>query len=246
MTTQQLERRVRLLTAYAAGSTLLFLVLLLGAFGYARQERFETIDVERINVIEPDGQFAVVISNGQRIPGVVVGGEELPKELSQGRIGAAGLVFFNGKGDEAGGLIYRSEKTDSGYTAFSGLTFDQYNQDEVVTLSYLDRGSGRSAGLDVWDRPTDFTTEETVDLIMARQQATGAERDSVQQLIDEAAERGDLGTRRMFVGNEDRTAAIRMSDTEGRMRIRMYVDSSDVARLEFLDEEGDVVYAIPE
>jgi hypothetical protein len=39
---------------------------------------------------------------------------------------------------------------------------------------------------------------------------------------------------------------VRLRDTAGRNRIRLYVDRSNQARLEFLDEKGEVVYHIPE
>ena len=246
MTQRQLERRLHYLTVYAVGSTVMFILLFLTAFATTQRERFEVIDVERINVVEPNGQLALVISNGARVPGPVIGGEELPKELSSGRDGAVGITFYNAKGDEAGGLIYRSQESDSSYAATGLLAFDQYNQDQVVAVMYDDDSSTRAAGLNVWDRSTEFTISDIVDLVQARQQATGAARDSIEQQLAQAAARGDLGVRRIFVGSEDRRASVRISDTAGKERIRMYVDSSDAARLEFLDAEGNVVSAWPE
>ena len=39
---------------------------------------------------------------------------------------------------------------------------------------------------------------------------------------------------------------VRMKDTAGRDRLKIYVDSLGVARMEFLDEDGEVVYSVPE
>ncbi|MDZ7780021.1 MAG: hypothetical protein U5R14_08845 [Gemmatimonadota bacterium] len=50
---------------------------------------------------------------------------------------------------------------------------------------------------------------------------------------------------RIFLGSEDGTATLTLEDTSGRPRIRMYVDSTDPARLEFPDEAGEVVSAYP-
>lgn len=50
----------------------------------------------------------------------------------------------------------------------------------------------------------------------------------------------------MFLGSTDRTAAVLLRDPEGRPRIRLAVDSAGAARLEFLDEAGEVVQALPE
>jgi hypothetical protein len=62
-----------------------------------------------------------------------------------------------------------------------------------------------------------------------------------------AKERGEAvgGARRVFLGSQDRTAALRLMDTGGRERVRMVVDASNEARLEFLDEAGKVVYSVP-
>ena len=55
-----------------------------------------------------------------------------------------------------------------------------------------------------------------------------------------------LGTQRIFLGSQNRTAELRIRDTAGRNRIRLYVDSLDVPRLEFLDASGEVVWTPPQ
>ena len=61
-----LHRRVRLLSLYAYCSSAVMLVLVAGAFVRAGAARFEVIDVDRINVVGPDGKYAVVIANAGR------------------------------------------------------------------------------------------------------------------------------------------------------------------------------------
>jgi hypothetical protein len=56
---------------------------------------------------------------------------------------------------------------------------------------------------------------------------------------------GTLGAQRLFLGSQNKTAALRINDTLGRTRIRLFVDSLNVARMEFLDERGRVVHAVP-
>jgi hypothetical protein len=51
---------------------------------------------------------------------------------------------------------------------------------------------------------------------------------------------------RVFVGEQGRTAIFEMRDTKGRERVRLVVDSTDVARLEFLDDKGQVTHRLPE
>ena len=262
MTPEQLERRVRHLTQYAVGLTLVLVVLVLGAAGPVASAWFDRVEArvveadtvraavvvaERVDVVQPDGRLAVVVSNGDRIPGPIFQGEEFPPELSEGRRGAAGLVFYNADGTESGGLIHRTVRRGDGYEAFGALTFDQFEQDQVVALAYDDDGASRTAGLRVWDRSTALSIKEMIDMLLARESADPAVRDAAEARFQTAVEAGDFfGPQRVFVGSADRTAEVRLQDTAGRPRIQLLVDSSDVARLVFLDAEGRVVLRLPE
>ena len=146
-------------------TTILIVAALFAVPGVAQsqRQRFTEIDVERINVVEPDGRIALAIANTQRVPGPMIDGKELPRELSQGRIGSAGVIFFDPQGTEVGGLIFRTElRSDGTYSATRSLTFDQHQQDQVVGLQYSDNGKTRGQGLTVWDRPTGITLKEMI------------------------------------------------------------------------------------
>lgn len=232
---------------YAAAATLLLILLTLNAFvSRPERARFTEIDVERINVIEPDGRPALILANSERLPGGIYKGEEMSPEVFASRRGSVGIIWYNALGTEAGGLLYRSEETPTGYSANGSLTIDQYNQDQVVALRYLDRGTTRSGGLSVWDRSTEIDIKDVVDLVEGYRTASGAARDSIRRVLADLDSRGQLESHRIFVGSEDRTAEVRINDTLGRARIRMVVDSANVARLEFLDEEGRVTLRLPE
>jgi hypothetical protein len=245
MTLAELEREVRRLKIYAAGTTLLAVVALFAAQGSAQPTttRFAEIDVERVNIVESDGRPALVIANTRRIPGPFVRGKELPKELSAGRTGSAGLIFIDAQGNEVGGLVYGAQvKSDGSYVAESGFTFDQHNQDQVVGFEYDDNGARRTYGMSVWDRPTKVSIAEMLDAAK-----DAPDRESRHRRFEELLkQRGDTsGARRVFLGSQDRTASLKLSDGAGRERIRLSVDSANAARLEFLDESGKVVYALP-
>lgn len=243
----RLAREVRFLKFYAAAATLLLILLMLNAFvRHPERARFTEIDVERINVVEPDGRLALVLANAERLPGGIYKGEEMSPEIFASRRGSVGILWYNAVGSEAGGLLYRSQETPTGYSANGSLTMDQYNQDQVVALRYLDRGTTRSGGLSVWDRSTEVDIKDIVDLVEGHNKAAGAARDSIRQVLADLDARGQLESHRIFVGSEDRTAEVRINDTLGRARIRMVVDSANVARLEFLDEAGKVTLRLPE
>jgi len=245
MTLTQIERELRILKVYSAVITVLAVIALVAAESAAKSKttRFSEIDVERLNIVEADGRPALVLANTQRIPGPMLAGKELPKELSAGRTGSAGLIFVDAQGNEVGGLVYGARvNADGSYSAESGFTFDQHNQDQVVGFEYDDDGSRRSYGMSVWDRPTKVSIAE---MLAA---AHGApDREARHRKFEELLkQRGDTsGARRVFLGSQDRTAALRISDAAGRERIRLSVDSGNAARLEFLNESGRVVYALP-
>ena len=146
--TVPLDAQVRRLRMYVAAQSLIVTALLLMGFAQAhqqqqqaQQQKFETIDVERINVREPDGTLRIVITSRERLPGAMVAGREYthPRRV-------AGLLFYNDEGTEAGGLTFSGRAEELGYTSSGSLTFDQFNQDQVVGIQYLDDSGTRSAG----------------------------------------------------------------------------------------------------
>jgi len=90
---------VRALKVYATGATLMCGLFLLSAFRYQenRKQKFEEIDVERINIVEKDGKLRMVISNRERQHPGMVDGKVMPRP--NGR--PPGMIFFNQRGDEA-------------------------------------------------------------------------------------------------------------------------------------------------
>lgn len=237
-------KELRFLKAYAAVSSLALLVLFASAFVQGAR-RVDVLDVERLNVLNADGSPALVLAGRGRLPGPTFEGREYPQELSGGRVQASGMIFFNERGDEVGGLTYHGQLAGEGYRASGGLMFDQFRQDQVVGIQYQDDGQSRSAGLNVWDRSTEISIARLLELVDARARSEGAARETVQAEIDALARQG-LSAHRIFLGSRDRTASLLIRDTEGRPRVRLYVDADDAARLEFLDGEGNVVAALPE
>jgi len=227
-------------------STTIALVAASASLGVAqgRKARFTELDAERVNIVDADGRLALALANTKRMPGPMIAGKELAKELSAGRTGSAGLIFVDREGNEIGGLVYGAAvQPDGTVTADSSLTFDQHHQDQVVGLQYEQNGSKRSYGLNVWDRPANVSIAEMLDAAKGEPDRDARHRKFAELL----KERGDTtGARRVFLGSQDRTAALRIMDTSGRERVRLYVDDRGAARLEFLDEGGRVVAAMPD
>lgn len=242
---ETVERRLRVLALCNVAALCVLGPLALLAFTEHDRERFTEIDAERINIIGANGRPVLVLANRRWMPGPSMSGKNYPTALADGRELVSGMIFFNEQGDEVGGLIFNGIPKDSGYSAVGHLSFDQWKQNQVVALQYIDRGTSRRAGLNVWDRPTDVTMDEQLDRGLRMMESTGAERDSLRQAAEAARARGDYGVHRLFVGSRDRTAQVLLRDTKGRVRVRLYIDSNDIARLEFLNESSQVVAAYP-
>jgi len=248
----ELRAEVRRLRRTNAVSLCLVVVALGAGFARGAQPRtatFDEIDVGRLNVREPNGTLRLALSNKARLPEVVIGGKTYPLRGGTG-VGSAGLIFFNDEGNENGGLVFQGARTGSGptdYHASAHLTFDQFDQDETVALSYQDASGRRRAGLTVSDRATTPIAAFAESAMALRALPEGPERTRrMQSLRANAVALGGASMERVFVGKQaDRSAVVSLADAGGRPRLRLVVDSLGTARVEFLDEAGRVTSRLP-
>jgi hypothetical protein len=234
---EQLRRDLRFLKAYAAVSTLALAGLAGAAFRQSSipRQKFDEIDVERINVVEKDGRVRLVIANSARQAATLVDG----KVILPNRKRDAGLIFFNDEGDEDGGMTWSGRTENGSPRANAGLSFDQYKQDETVTLRYSQSGKDREAGLTIADRP-----ETSIAAAAALNDAkTDEERARIRQKLVDA---GAVGSRkRVFAGKDSGgTAKVALSDGTGTPRLVLSVEKDGAAKIEFLDKAGKVTRTI--
>ena len=157
----KLIKEVRFLKIYALVSSVLLIGLVfVGARQASEKSKFGEIDVERINIVEPDGSLRMVISDRTRFPGLILRGKGI---RMTGK--TAGALFFNDEGTENGGLIFGGKKEKDGTTSSYGhLSFDAYEQDQVFTIDAgHERGKKRS-GMAIIDRP-DYPILEAIELM---------------------------------------------------------------------------------
>jgi len=140
----------KLLLTYAATVTLVLGALLGIAAAPAGPAHFREIDVERINVREPDGTLRMVISDHSHFPGIIVRGKEQPFNRPH-----AGMIFYNDEGSENGGLIFSGHKNAKGEVVDAGgsLSFDRYDAGQEVQLAGVNDKEDRFAGLVISDTP---------------------------------------------------------------------------------------------
>jgi hypothetical protein len=233
----KLQRDVPFLKAYSTVITLLLVAVVCMAANQAKQKpKFEEIDVERINIVDRDGTLRVVLANGERQhPGVVDG-----KTLSRKR--PPGMIFFNDRGDECGGLAFEGNEKDGKASAGALLAFDRFRQDQTVGIQYEESNGRYLAGLRVWDRPETSLGPVIEKLAAIEKMDEGPEKTAALKALRELPG----GAERVLVGRDrEQSAVVRLSDTKGRARIKLSVDGAGVPRLEFLDETGKVTYSLP-
>jgi hypothetical protein len=235
----KLEREVRFLKVYAVMATLLCGVFVLTAFTIqTRNQKFEEIDVERINIVEKDGKLKMVISNAERQhPGIIDG-----KTLSRKR--PPGMLFFNDKGDECGGLSFSGDQKDGKGNAGALLAFDRFRQDQTVGIQYSESNGQYSAGIRVWDRPETSLGPVIEKLAEIEKMSDGPEKTAAMQKLREMA--GGVAERVLVGRDREQAAVVRLSDAKGKPRIKLSVDAAGVPRLEFLDDTGKVTYSLPQ
>lgn len=66
----------------------------------ARSATYDTLTVQRINVVDPDGKMRLIIANSARMPGAIRQGKTYPRSIDN----AAGLIFLDTRGEETGGV----------------------------------------------------------------------------------------------------------------------------------------------
>src|SRR5205814_3199934 len=183
----------------------------------------------------------LTISNHARLPDVVVGGKSYPLRGGTG-VQSAGLIFFNDEGNEDGGLVWAGRRSAAGYQASAALTFDQFDQDETVSIEYSDENRRRLAGLAVIDRPEEPIQIFAESLMAIRAMPEGAAKaERMRRFREQGAASGAFAAQRLFAGKRpDKSSTVMLSDPRGRPRLRLSVDSLGLARIEFLDDRGHV------
>ncbi len=239
---EKLQREVRFLKIYALVLTTVLVGFLFMAFrtDFGKQ-RFEEIDVERINVVEKDGTLKMVISNGARQHSGMAEGKPLAARKRE-----PGIIFFNGMGDECGGLVYDANKENG---AGMVLSVDQFRNDQIMQLQYSqevkDGPKHRSYGLKLWDRRDDVTVSRVSTMVDSLHKLK--DKEAMNKGFEAMDQDGSFGVERMFVGkNTKDEVGLFIRDNNGKPRIKIYIDKNNKARIVTLDEKGQVEQNVSE
>ncbi|MDN5924431.1 MAG: hypothetical protein L0H70_05470 [Xanthomonadales bacterium] len=193
---------------------------------------FDTINVHRINVREPDGTLRMVISNRTDFPGQILHGKEYPHERPR-----AGMIFYNDEGTEQGGLIFSGHKTADGYSSGLSLTFDRYDQDQQLQLIGLDKNGHYFAGMQVNDVPH----RPILNDIQEAAKLKAMPKDKRMALMQKRQQENYYGAPRYFAGKSmSGNSVVMLKDANGKPRLALMVTPEGKASIEFLDANGKV------
>lgn len=242
----KLEKDLVRLKWYACILTILLASTILFAFTNSGISRFKEISAERINIVEGNGQLRMVISNKERSPEDIQYGKPFTPPIPGGN--RPGLIFYNDEGTENGGLVFMGHKDSSGkYEATGHLSFDQYNQNQVLYLTYADENGDQNTGLhiDDWQTSPAFWDWRAA-YKKAQQLPDGSAKEALLNKLMEPKVGVKAFAQRVFVGKDDsKTAMVTLADRMGKPRLQLLVDSMGQAKLNFLDEQGHITYSLP-
>lgn len=224
---------------YAGIMTLAFAAAVTAGLTRPASSPARELTVERINIVEPDGSIRMVISSKAGFPGLILRGKEYPHPARQ----TAGILFFNDEATENGGLTFGGARDKDGkVSSYGHLSFDRYEQDQVLVLNATEDGEARRARLSVVDRP-DYSILELVELLEKVKALPEEERTAEIRRFSEA--RG-AARPRLFLGrSDDKSVSLRLNDPEGHERLVVAVGPDGVPEIRFLDAEGKVVARLP-
>jgi hypothetical protein len=218
----QMQKDLIRLKWYAGILTLVIVVAALFAFTDSGKSRFKEISVKRINIVESNGQLRMVIANKERSPEGIAYGKPLTPPIPGAN--RPGLIFYNDEGTENGGLVFGGGRDSSGeYHATGHLSFDQYNQNQVLYLTYADQNGDQNTGLHIDDWQTsppfwDFRAEYK----KAQQLPDGPDKQALLKKLMEPKPGVKAFAQRVFVGRDDsKSAMVTLADRMGKPRLQL-------------------------
>jgi len=244
-----LERKVARLTVAVAGLALLWLVTVAWAAFYGSAIP-SVLAVERLEIREPDGQLAFAFANSAHpTTGTLDGQVLLADQADERRF--PNFIYFDGRGDEVGGMLLRTVEGPSGTSISRFMTFDGLDHQEVLVLGHNQSPSGSSTGLRVMEHRPGATLIGGLRDLGVEPGVTRAELQATIAAIpeDEQAERmrNLVGMMRLEIGtNLEREAGLTLHDAEGRPRVILEAPATGEPSLRFLDENGETVLRLPQ
>jgi hypothetical protein len=214
----------------------------------SRNAAFDEITVHRINVVEPDGTARLVIADQAHFPGSFFKGKEGSRP---DRVGQAGLLFMNNEGTENGGLIFGGYQGSDGIPhAWGHLSFDEYEQDQALSIDVQQEGMTRNAGIRIWDNGSGHISPEVLaaaSKVKTMPTDTPEHIAAAQKAMEELLAKYPIKEiPRAYLGRDrEKGSSLRLNDAEGHNRIILRVAADGTPEMQFLDASGKVTSQWP-
>lgn len=235
----KLSKDVRLMKVYTVILTFVCFIMVLSSFNSREtKQKFQEIDVERINIVEQNGDLKMVISNKERQHPGIVNGKVIKRDYPR----PPGIIFFNHMGDEMGGLVYGENGPDGHFGSF---TWDKVRGDQTIGYRHLEGADGSyETGIQMWQQPnipSEFSLAK-IDSVMEI-----SNKELRKEAFKKLREKNLITTRRLFLGkNRSDAAVLEMLDLQGNTRLALMVEPDGTPKLIFMDKEGNTTYSLPE
>lgn len=227
-------------------------VLTIGSMSFTKfgNQKFTEIDVERINIVEKDGTVKMVITNMDKFPNgtTIING----RSTNENRKKRSGMLFFNEDGIECGGFIYDGQKNKNGHSSGLSLTYDQYDGDQVMQLLTQDyqKGDKRfvSSSLAFNDRPAKESQLRNAEIMKELEELGKKDPKAMQEKYKAYEQQGLIGgiPRIMLGKSGSQNNGLFLFDDKGMPKAMFYVDKENHAKLDFFDDNGNVIASFPE
>lgn len=235
------RRTTHYLVAYSAVVTLAFILTVY--FGFVRPVHatssitdFDHIRVHRIDIVEPDGTDRLILSNRADYPGSFFHGKEIARP---DRSDSAGLLFINDEGTEQGGLIFGGLSTNGKPTSFGHISFDDYQQDQTLSLETSNVEGEKATSLRINDMPNYALTPAVMKQFEhVKAMPQGPARTAAWTAIEKKYPFGYQ--RASLARHPDRSVGLTLSDPTGHPRLKLLVAPNGDPIIQFLDANGKV------
>lgn len=217
-------------------------------------QHFEEIDVQRINIVEPDGTLRLALFNSVKLK------RGLDGDKRQGTGTISGMWFYNEEGYEAGGLVFDGKKISGGQKSGIGLMFDGYRQDQTIALQHNEKKDALTSyyedGLRIMSRPDRSDVDEEYDFYKLKYPETFGDEETPRlpkKVIDsmdlELAKQYKVAKQRIYLGSIRGdtgdgwfdNSGLYIKNKYGRDMIKIYVDKDNTPKIEILDSLGQTV-----
>jgi len=235
------------LTIYVILLTLLVLYLLYRIFKTQKVSQFNTIRVQKIEIVQPDGKPAFTLFNSINMPPPIIEGKEYPANLRNGAGDANGIVFYNNNGDEIGGFAFGSGKDEKGIVGQGAhLSFDAFQQDEVFHIDFSQDGKKKYLEINAFNQP-----DKSIKPVFEKLTEINSIQDSTEK--DRKMNEFKKWSKKEYKGafipifsikNKNGNASIELNDKKGNLRIKLYIDEKGNPKLEFYDTIGKIIKSL--